>query len=621
MKTVSHFPRRAWIPRTSKPLVSIPALFFVIAGTTFAQGFFQLKDVRPGQHGVGRTVFHGNRIEEFQVEILGVLENLTPKQSIILAKLSGGPLEETGVMQGMSGSPVYIDGKLLGAVALGFPFAKQPIAGIQPIEQMIADSESARQQPAVARGNSRVPSHLSGSIFPAALAPEDKAGRPPATVESKFGTLTEMFTPLSVTGFGPHTIQAFAPEFRKLGLDVQEGVSSGSPSSQSLTGTVQPGSMISVGLLTGDMTISADGTVTYVDGKRIYAFGHRFLDAGSVDLPFARADVVALLPTLNSSFKLSSPREWVGSITSDRSSAIAGEIGRPARMLPLTISVRSRETSTHDYHLRVINDRLLTPFITQTAVSATIDRTERTLGAGTLRLSGQVRFEGSVPPLLIHDVFISDNALAQQVSVDAVVTLGFALGAGFSNLQIKDLSYTLEPVEQKRQLKVAQVWTSASQVRPGDSVDVSVVLQGEDGLELTRTAKYQVPVGIQTGTLNLTVTDALGLNAPEFAGISQTSFRSADQLIAAINNYRSSEAVYLRVWRQQPSFTLGNPLPGGEITDPPPSISLVLSDTSSSPTTSAAQTIARGSELAEVRIPVDRYAVSGSRTVQVEVKD
>src|SRR3954447_21073215 len=164
MKTVSHLPCSARFRSTTRRLTSISALFFVAAGLGFAQGFFQLKDVRPGQHGVRRTVFHGNRIEEFQVEILGVLENLTPKQSIILAKLSGGPLEETGVMQGMSGSPVYIDGKLLGAVALGFPFSKQPIAGIQPIEQMIADSEPDRQ-PAVVRGESRGSSHLSGSIF------------------------------------------------------------------------------------------------------------------------------------------------------------------------------------------------------------------------------------------------------------------------------------------------------------------------------------------------------------------------------------------------------------------------------------------------------------------------
>ncbi len=620
MKAVSLLPRAARSGNAIGLLISISALLFVSAGPTFAQGFFQLKDVRPGQHGIGRTVFHGNRIEEFQVEILGVLENLTPKQSIVLAKLSGGPLEETGVMQGMSGSPVYIDGKLLGAVALGFPFSKQPIAGIQPIEQMIADSEPPRR-PVVARGNNAGSSHVNGTTFPVLVASEKNPVRRPVAVESRFGTLTEISTPLSLAGFDPRTIQAFAPEFRKLGLDVQEGVASGSPSSQALTGTVQPGSMISVGLLTGDMTISADGTVTYVDGKRVYAFGHRFLDAGSIDLPFARADVVALLPTLNSSFKLSSPREWVGSITSDRSSAIAGEIGRPARTVPLAISVRSNETSVHDYHFRVISDRLLTPFITQTALSAAIDRTERTLGAGTLRLSGQVQFEGSVPPLTIRDVFISDNALAQQVSVDAVVTLGFALGAGFSDLQVKELSYTLEPVEQKRQLKVAQVWTSPSQARPGDSVEISVLLQGENGLELTRTAKYQVPVGIQTGTLNMTVTDALGLNAPEFAGISQSSFRSAGQLITAINNYRSSEAVYVRVWRQQPSFTISNPLPGGEISDPPPSVSLVLSDPSSSPTTSAAQTLVRGSQLAEFHIPVERYVVSGSKTVQVEIKD
>ena len=620
MKSVSHLPRPVRFRTTMGLRISIPALFFVTAGLSFAQGFFQLKDVRPGQHGIGRTVFHGNRIEEFQVEILGVLENLTPKQSIILAKLSGGPLEETGVMQGMSGSPVYIDGKLLGAVALGFPFSKQPIAGIQPIEQMIADSEPARQ-PAIARGASGGSSHVSGNIFPAMLASEHTATSLPATVESRFGTLTEIFTPLSLAGFGPRTIQAFAPQFRKLGLDLQEGVSSGSPPSQALTGSVQPGSMISVGLVTGDMTISADGTVTYVDGKRVYAFGHRFLDAGSIDLPFARADVIALLPTLNSSFKLSSPREWVGSITSDRSSAIAGEIGRPARMIPLTVSVKSNETSVHDYHLRVINDRLLTPFVTQTALFAAIDRTERTLGSGTLRLRGQVRFEGSLPPLNVGDVFISDNALAQQVSVDAVVTLGFALGAGFSNLQVKDLSYTLEAVEQKRQLKVAQVWTSPSQARPGDSVDVSVLLQGENGLELTRTAKYQVPVGIPNGTLNVTVSDALGLNAPEFAGISQSSFHSAEQLVTAINHYRSSEAVYVRVWRPQPSFTVANPLPGGEITDPPPSVTLILSDPSSSATTSPAQTLARGSQLAELHLPVERYVVSGSKTVQLEVKD
>src|SRR4051812_43833555 len=193
MKTVSHLRCPARFRSTAKLLTSIAALFFIGAELSLAQGFFQLKDVRPGQHGVGRTVFNGNRIEEFEVEILGVLENLTPKQAIILAKLSGGPLEQTGVMQGMSGSPVYIDGKLLGAVALGFPFSKQPIAGIQPIEQMIADSPFARQRQAEAapffqQYHQDTPS-----------SPNTNQLKTPSPVS--IGNLTEIFTPLALSGF------------------------------------------------------------------------------------------------------------------------------------------------------------------------------------------------------------------------------------------------------------------------------------------------------------------------------------------------------------------------------------------------------------------------------------
>ena len=194
---------------------------------------------------------------------------------------------------------------------------------------------------------------------------------------------------------------------------------------------LQPGSMISVGLITGDMNMTADGTVTYIDGKRIYAFGHRFLDIGSIEFPFARSEVIASIPTLNSSFKLSVPREWMGTILSDRNTAVAGEIGRPSHTVPLTISVRSGAASARDYHLQVVNDRLLTPFLTQAALFSTIDATQRTMGVGTMRLKGEVQFDGALPPLRIHDMFVSDSALAQQVSADAVVTLGFVLGGGF----------------------------------------------------------------------------------------------------------------------------------------------------------------------------------------------
>ncbi len=597
-------------------LLSAALLLLLLAGApAFSQSFFRLQDVRPGMRGVGRTVFHDNRIEEFQVEILGVLENASPKQSIILARLSGGPLEQTGVLQGMSGSPVYIDGKLLGAVALGFPFSKEPIAGIQPIEQMIAGATftpPAAGRPVVAIADAH-------RKFPEALTALSKD--PSQAPVSRFGNLTEISTPLALSGFTSRTLDTFAAEFRKLGFEPQQGVSAGSATSQQYTGRIEPGSMISVQLLSGDWGISADGTVTYVDGQKVYAFGHRFLDGGPIEYPFARSEVVALLPMLNTSFKLCVPREWIGAILSDRATAVAGIAGRKAATIPLAISVHGQNTGDHDYHMQVVNDRLLTPFITQTAIFSAIDATQRTLGAGTLRLRGRVEFDNNLPPLIVQDIFVSDSGLAQQVSTDAVVTLGFVLGAGFTDLHIRQMSYDLAPTDVKRQMRIAQVWASRHDVRPGDTLQITALLEGENGIELTRTATYQVPVGAPLGPLNLTVSDANGLNTPDFAGLSQTALHSPAELIRVINDFRGSEAAYVRIWRQQPSFTISGPMPGGDISDPPPSVMLVLADPSNSATTSQAQTLTRGSQVAEIKLPVDGFVVSGSRTIQVEVKE
>lgn len=576
-----------------------------------AQNFFPLQDVHAGLRGVGRTVFQGDRIEEFQVEILGVLQNLGPKQTIILARLSGGPLAETGVLQGMSGSPVYIDGKLLGAIALGFPFSKQPIAGIQPIEAMLADATFSAPPPASARP------------LPAALQRWDHGSL------ASSDKLAELPTPVSLTGFSAATLMAFTPGFRNLGFQPQEGVAAGPANSlqtsaihrPSTKANLQPGSMISVGLITGDMNMTADGTVTYIDGKRIYAFGHRFLDIGSIEFPFARSEVIASIPTLNSSFKLSVPREWMGTILSDRNTAVAGEIGRPSHTVPLTISVRSGAASARDYHLQVVNDRLLTPFLTQAALFSTIDATQRTMGVGTMRLKGEVQFDGALPPLRIHDMFVSDSALAQQVSADAVVTLGFVLGGGFANLHLKSMSFTLDQVDSKRQLRLAQAWTSAHEVHPGDSVQITALLEGENGLEITRTGTYQVPAGAPNGPLNFTVSDANTLNFPDFAGVAASSLRVPERLIEMINSYRASDALYIRVWRQEPSFNVAGQLPGGELPDPPPSVMLILADPSASANSNAALTATHGAEAAHIVIPVDNYVVTGAKTIQVDVKD
>ena len=578
-----------------------------------------MKDVHAGLRGIGRTVFSGDQIEEFHVEILGVLRNVGPKQTVILARLSGGPLAETGILQGMSGSPVYIDGKLLGAVALGFPFSKEPIAGIQPIETMLENS--GFRSPAATLSDS-LPRRENGaawswyrSVFTFQTPPTSRS----PSLATPYGSLDPLLLPVSFSGFTPATLQTLSAPFRNLGFGLLAGVSGGQAGT--VAAAIVPGSMISVGLLTGDMNITADGTVTYVKGDQVYAFGHRFLDIGSVEMPFAHSDVVALIPNLNSSFKLSSPQAWAGTILSDRASAISGVIGRPAHTIPLTVTIHSNATGNHEYSFQVVNDRFLTPFITQTALFSVLDATERTLGRGTLQLTGQVDWGTGVPPLNIRDTFVSDSGLVQQVSADAVVPLAFVLGAGFGTLHPKSISFHLEANESKRQLRLSQAWTSTHDVRPGDSVEITALLEGEDGLEMSRSISYRIPSGAPTGALNFTVSDGNTLNFPEFAGLSQSSLHRPDELIRTINAFRDSDAVYVRVWRQEPSFTISGPSPSGEITDPPPSVALVLSDPSNSVTSNAALTFSRGSEVTELSVPTPGYVITGAKTLQVEVKE
>src|SRR5690348_10401985 len=191
--------------------MAVPAALALAAALSAQTALFPLKDLKPGMRATGKTVFSGERIEDFQVEVLGVLENFGPKQSLILARLSGGPLEHTGVMQGMSGSPVYFDGKLAGAVAMAFPFSKDPIAGIRPIEEMVratGPANTADASPAVASNRSLFASRDLTSPFrrPEAPRPGD-------------AQMVDIATPLSFGGFTRGTLDAFAQQLRPLGLE------------------------------------------------------------------------------------------------------------------------------------------------------------------------------------------------------------------------------------------------------------------------------------------------------------------------------------------------------------------------------------------------------------------
>ena len=586
------------------PRIAVATALFFCLGLSAQTQLLPLKDVHAGMHGIGRTVFSGSQISDFDVEVLGVLENIGPKESLIIARLSGGPLEHTGVMQGMSGSPVYIDGKLVGAVAMAFPFSKDPIAGIRPIEDMLRTpaaspaAQPARRQLGLAekdltRGISRPQSTMAGDA-----------------------RMVDIATPISFGGFTRATLDAFEPQLKALGLEPRQGVGAGSEVSPKMgnPADVKPGSMISVQLMAGDMGVGADGTVTYVDGSRVYAFGHRFLDVGATALPFARAEVITLMPNVNTSFKLSAAREWMGSISQDRSAAITGELGVRPPMAPVTLAVTRASKPVESYQMQMVDDPLLSPLLLQMAVFSVIDRTERTLGAATLRITGEMEFVNAPAPVRLDNLYSADNGVAAMASLNTAVPAAYILQSGFNSLKLKKVSINVEAFDQKRQLNIDGITASKHDVRAGDKLQLSVALTGEDGSETIRTVDYQIPIGAPAGQLYFTVSDASVANVTDFHQILQVNPRSPRQLIDIVNELHPNTKAYLRVWRGDPAYQLE----GADLPAPPASVALLLDAWA---TGQQGITASRNSKIAEIEIDGAGAVISGVKTAQVEVKE
>jgi hypothetical protein len=571
----------------------IPMLATILAAQV---AILPLAEVKPGMKAVGRTVFEGGKIEEFGVEILGVLENAGPKQSIILARLSGGPMAHTGVLQGMSGSPVYSNGKLLGAVALSFPFSKDPIAGIRPIEEMLAAATTPRAPQAVRPGN---PFDL------ASLMPK------PQIFDIGSTRLSEIATPLWLGGFTRGAFEQFAPMLRSAGLEPVQGLSGGGRPDQKLgdPSLLKPGSMISVQLVTGDLSVGADGTLTHIDGDKIYAFGHRFMATGDTEMPFARAEVMTLLASQNSSFKISSSKEWMGAITQDRTTAIHGVLGRKAALLPVDIRVASRGgvARTWNYHMEMVNDRLLTPLLLQMAVYSAIDATERTAGLASVSVRARLHTGPGQPTIPFDNLYTSEMGAPNMVSASLAAPVSAIMQGGFDDLKLTAIDIDLEVDNDKKQLQIESLWPSKREAEPGETIDLTALFTGENGQEMTKTIRYTIPVGAQPGPLYFTVVDGAAANLAEYRQFLFTPPRNKPQLLSFLNGLRPNTNAYVRIWRSQPSWQVqGETLPA-----PPPSLALLLG--ASYPQTGSAK-------LDEIEMASGSYMMSGTKTAVVTVK-
>jgi hypothetical protein len=538
--------------------------------------FFPLQQVVPGLKGVGKTIFEGDRIEEFQVEFLGVLKNaMAPNHDIILARLSGGPLEKTGVIAGMSGSPVYADGKLVGAVALSFPFSKEALAGITPIAEMMdvvpapAPAVPAPAAPASSLRLARIPGGgvrlLPDSENPfedwlKQLSPAAPAGEP---------ALAALRLPLRVGGISNDVLQAQAGFLRSLGFEPMGGATLAASDEKAVApADPVPGSMISMVLSRGDLNINVDCTVTYRDKNNLYACGHRFLMAGPAKIPFAPSRVITTVPSLSSSFKLDVAGPPVGSITQDRFGAVYGVVGEKTRMIPVHIRLDSTLNRTTDINFEIVQHHFLSPFLLSLGVISTLNATERAVGPATLEIAGKIQLTGG-KSVDLNDVFAGDVNTPNLAGGFAAAPLAQLLGPSFPDLQVERVDLTLVSRNEKRQAVIEQAWSSKSEVMAGDRIEVTVVLRTQTGEAFVQKIPVEIPDNVDDRTLTLLVGSGTAINQMQTRfSLANLVPRDLDQLLEAINKLRRNNRIYALLMAPQRSFVIQ----GDEYPSPPPSL-------------------------------------------------
>ena len=585
-----------------------------------APELFPLEDLRPGMKGTARTVFSGSDTQEFGVEVLGVLPGFPgPRQSAIIAKLSGSNVEKTGVFAGMSGSPVYIDGKIVGAIAFSFPFSKEPIAGITPIKQMIdlfnKGSENAKpkeprvvsfSQLAGADWKPNLPKPAVGSV--SLLAPVS-AGSPLLPLLGQ--QMTPIATPLVFSGISQESLSAFAPQLVASGLLPVSGVGGSAaitPLAEFNGNTFPAGSSISVQLVRGDYSLAAAGTVTMRDGDRIYAFGHPFLSLGASDMPMSESSVVTVISNMNNSFKLAVPGKMVGAISQDRASGIFGVLGQAPKMIPVKVNLHTSRDRTETYSYEIANDSFLTPLLLNITLFNTITSSERALGDSTISVKGEIKVKGQ-EAIQIDRRFSAANNSAIMASGSIAAPVSSLLSSGFDDVQLEGITLDIASTETKYAGTLERITLDRTEVRRGEKVEVQAYVRTESGKQFVQRIPIQIPEDAALGQLLVFVGDGGALQE----GSPAKSFVPQDlsQLVKAINTVKKSDRLYVKLFRITPGAVIGT----SELPSLPPSMVATLNSDRSS----GGYTPTVLSPVWETELPPAEFVISGQQLIPIDV--
>ena len=575
---------------------------------------FPLSQIQPGMKGEAYTIFAGDQIEKFDLVVIGVMPNfLAPKESIILVQLLGPKLEHTGVVAGMSGSPVYIDGKLAGALSLKLGvFSKEPLAGVTPIENILS---LPKGQPQTIRAGSEpgaAPSQqfaqLPGQQMDARLEiPSDWASRAGVSGGS---FLTPIDSPLVFSGFSAAAIRQFEHEFTAYGMTATQG---GSIDARPDDGNIRPGDMVSAVLLEGDMSLDASCTVTAIVDGRVYVCGHPLFGFGPVQIPMARARVLTTLSSDLESTKIVNVGGTIGSFSQDRVTAVVGSLGAPPKLIPIDMTIATPDGDKM-LSFRMMSNPKLTPILMGIATLNGLTQSSVYGEGSTLHLTGSIDIAGHSSVTLDNLFPPIDSFTPDGLPVSNAVQGMFQriFGNPYETANIERVSLRMEALPEHRQMTIEGAWLDKSEAEPGDTVTVRVQLRPYRGSPVIRDMKIAIPPQAERGTsMQILASDSSTLNRMSIVAGSQARLDNLEQLISVLNRERRNNRLYVTLLGSSPTMVVQD-----KVMPNVPASQINLLDQRGGP---ASSLVVRQSAAGEWSLPLDQI-VQGSTSITILIK-
>ncbi len=512
---------------------------------------FHLKDIRPGMMGTAWTVFQGMDPEPVPIEIVGVWKNGSgPRQDVILAKM-GGKAKITNVAAGMSGSPVYIDGKLVGAVALRMStFSPDAVCGITPIELMLEIPQYDQSRPMDAKTPDKPGTNRAAA-----------ASTPPGFSSA----MQEIDTPLVLSGFSSQAVDAFSPFFHQMGITAVQGGSGAGPlTAKPVAGwrdSLNPGEAVSGVLVSGDMSATGMGTVTYNDGKKILAFGHPFFNLGPLDMPMAKSEILMVLSSAFQPTKFGNATGVVGALRQDRFSGIMGELGAEAPFIPVHLNVRSLGSNGVPQHEKKLDFQVFvhqkwTPFLMMLTLYNSLQQMNEYADDITYRMNGRVEVEGD------RAINVSTMLAPSEAPVAPPMALAGWWGDKFNRLflnpvampKLKSVSITVDLLPERRTATIDYAWTPSADVEAGTDIPVKVFLRPYRGERLERDVHVKIPAGMPKGEHRILFSDADTLNRMQNAAVLGNRYMDIPETISLLNQERGNNQLYVSLVEGRPTY-------------------------------------------------------------------